>query len=728
MSRISLAAALASLLVAASAGVITAETPYPETVAYAGQIVGRAGAPLEGSVDLQVRYLDATGSTELYVERQSKVTISAGRFQIDLGSGDAHSRGSYPTLQEAFAHHAEVLMEVSVDGQVQSPWVKILPAGHSAATRAALSGPVSVDDDTLHWKGYAARSSLTGVQAVVLGPADLNAVGPVPFDSLQMTNPYQGEGFFLGESFPLRDQPTLSLQARPDVEPAEVNRPRHEDLYDSDGKRFGTATEKIQDRARASAAPAGSTPGTILNFEGLGNLNSVLPPDTEGAVGPNHYVQAVNLSFAIFNKSGTMISGPFNTNTLWSGFGGACQTDNSGDAIFLYDEQADRFVLTQFAVNSALAVCFAVSTTPDPTGSYYLYQFNTLRFPDYFKLGVWPDPANNAYFMSTNSGLANQYDVYAFDRARMLQGLSATFQAFQNHRNLHMPADLDGMTPPPTGTPGILYTFRDGGEPYFGNPPTDSIDIWEFDVDWATPANSTYTNVQNFIPPTLADFNWTVCGFFVSNCLGQPNTTRNIDSASWWPMQRLVYRNFGSHETLLGSWTVDVTGTPDWAGIRWFELRRNNTTAAPEGAGWTLYQQGTHAPDNTHRFMPSIAMDRAGNIAVGYSVTSETTFPSIRYATRSASDPLGTFQSEAEMRTGTGSQTHSSSRWGDYSSMEVDPADGCTFWFTTEYLQTTGNAPWKTRVGTFRVPGCTDYVFGDDLESGATGAWDLQVD
>jgi hypothetical protein len=703
--RIPLVTGLTGLLVLAMCAFAFADAPIPNTVVYEGTAMDEAGQPVQGTHDLLLRYLDKQGENEVFAEKQSQITFEEGRFAIELGTGDLASTGPHTSLQQALAANPQIFMEISIDGQIQNPWVKILPSGHSEATAAALSGPIGAADEKLHWKGYESQSRITAVQAVILGPAEENAAGPVPVDSRQFTNPMTSQGLFLGESQPLRDLPTIDLEAVPEFDGVEINRPRHENLYDEKGRRFGTSTEKVHDPAASGAAPTGGSPSTLLNFEGIGNINGVAPPDTEGTVGPNHYIQVVNLAFQVFDKAGASIEGPFNTNTLWTGFGGPCQNDNSGDAIFLYDEQADRFVLTQFAVGSGQAVCFAVSTSPDPTDTYYLYQFDTLRFPDYFKLGVWPVAANNAYFMSTNSGFQGQYDVYAFNRASMLAGDPASQQAFQNYLNLMMPADVDGSTPPPAGTPGIMYTFRDGSEPYFNNPPNDSLDIWEFDVDWTTPANSSFTNVQSFVPPTLAEFNWTVCGFFVQSCLPQPSPGVSVDSASWWPMQRLVYRNFGTHETLVGAWTVDVTGTPDLAAPRWFELRRTPLDGAPEGAGWTLHQQGTHSPDGDHRFMPSIAMDGRGNIAMGYSVTSTTVKPSIRYAVRSPSDPLGTLQTEAELITGTGVETNVS-RWGDYASMDVDPVDDCTFWFTSEYIASDGSFNWQTRVGTFKVQGC----------------------
>lgn len=441
------------------------------------------------------------------------------------------------------------------------------------------------------------------------------------------------------------------------------------------------------------------TPPVSLSFDGIsyatGGTGS--PPDTVGAVGPNHYVQMVNGSIQIFNKSGTTLYGPVYSNTIWSGFGGSCQTENDGDPIVLYDQRADRWLVTQFTVSSPYMICAAVSTTPDPTGSYYRYAFNVATtIPDYFKFGVWPD----AYYMSANE---STYTAYAFDRASMLAGAAATYVKFTGQTNLLMPADLDGATAPPAGSPGIFYTFKDNSFASHGGG-VDRIEVFNLTVNWATPASSTFTLV-NTIP--ITSFTYTVCGFFVLDCIPQSGATatQRLDPVSEWPMFRLAYRNFGTHQSLVGNFTVDV-GT-DRAGIRWFELRRTGVGA------WSLYQEGTQtSADTVHRWMGSIAQDKQGNIALGYSASSSTTFPSIRYATRLAGDTLGTLQAEVTMQAGGGYQNQTHSRWGDYSAMDVDPVNDCTFWYTTEYFSATG-FNWSTRIGTFTIPECVavpDYT------------------
>ncbi len=667
---------------------------------YEGHVVGADGEPLSGSFPVEITYFD--DDEPLFTERFPEVAIAGGDFRVTLGAGEPRGGERYSSVAELFAARSEPTMEVTVAGTNYGPRLGILPAGHSLESRMVAAGLRKPDDGNRHWEGYRSRNGATAIQEAVLSP---------PGSDARPTSAGGGDGvrrgpYTLPVVGPVSSTAVTALpviRAKASREVGEVNPPRHETVVDENGHRYGTTTPKVDDPLAGRRGPTTSTPSPNLTFEGIGNVQGVLPPDTEGAVGPNHYVQVVNDSFAIYDKAGSLLAGPVVTNTLWSGFGGPCETDNSGDAIFLYDQQADRFVLTQFAVASNhQSVCFAVSQTADPTGSYYLYEVVTPRFPDYYKVGVWPEANNNAYFFGTNSGLKGQYDVFALDRANMLIGASARpVQFFQSFDNLMMPADVDGATGPPAGSPGLFYTFRDGGEPYFNSPPTDSLDLWEFDVDWTTPANSTFTMAQSFTPAGgLAEFNWTVCGFFVSNCIPQPGTSQGIDSASWWPMQRLVYRNDGDHEALVGSWTVNVSSSGIRAAPRWFELR--NT-----GSGWSLYQQGTQSPDAIDRWMPSVALDGSGGLAIGYSRGDGTHYPSIYYAARSAGDTLGTLQTEELLYAGTGSQTHSAARWGDYSSMEIDPADDCTFWYTTEYLPTTSSANWHTRVGTFTLPGCS---------------------
>lgn len=427
-------------------------------------------------------------------------------------------------------------------------------------------------------------------------------------------------------------------------------------------------------------------PSPSKNFEGIGNRNGVYPPDTNGDVGPNHYVQMVNLSLQVFNKStGASLYGPVNANTIWSGFGGSCQTRNDGDPIVLYDSMADRWLISQFTAANPYGECVAISTSPDPTGSYnrYFFQFSTTVFYDYPHLGVWPD----GYYLGANRFTGNTYSggaAIALNRSRMLQGLSATFQAFNisSTNGTPFPSDLDGPTLPPTGAPN-----------YFMSRGSNLLRLFKFHVDWTTPANSTFTGPTNL---TTAAFNQ-LCTTSRS-CVPQPGTSVGLDGLGDRLMYRVAYRNFGSYETIVTNHSVNAGSGV--AGVRWYEVRNPNGTPS-------IFQQGTYSPDSTNRWMGSVAMDGQGNMAMVYSASSSSVFPSIRYTGRLAGDALGQMpQGETTLIAGSGSQTGTGSRWGDYAMMSIDPTDDCTFWMTTEYVQTTGTANWQTRIGAFKFPGC----------------------
>jgi len=471
---------------------------------------------------------------------------------------------------------------------------------------------------------------------------------------------------------------------------------------------------RVPDQLVAPApAAAERTPTPLLSFDGI-SANGLVPPDPNGDVGPNHYVQMVNTRFVIYSKSGVLLSGPTNINQLFVGLAGSqCATRNDGDPIVVYDRFADRWLLSQFAVPggpSGFHLCVAISQTPDPTGTYFLYDFSVPVFPDYFKIGVWPE----GYYVSTNEeGTVPNTDVgvYALNRARMLQGLSASFIRFLAHGNFLLPSDAKGPTAPPAGSPNYFYTFTDSV--FWSTGGVDRLDLYAFHADFATPGNSTFTALPSV---TITPFNYTVCGYFVTACLPQPSPGETIDAISEWPMWRFLYRNMSSYEALVGNFTVDVGG--GHAGIRWFELRKTG------GGSWTLFQEGTHAPDSQHRFMGSIAMDGSGNIALGYSVTSATLMPSLRYATRLAGAAPGSLEAEATLISGTGVQMSGFHRWGDYSAMTIDPADDCTFWYTGEYYATTSAAGWSTRIGSFKIPTCTSPAVSLTVSPGSVAAGD----
>ena len=342
----------------------------------------------------------------------------------------------------------------------------------------------------------------------------------------------------------------------------------------------------------------------------------------------------------------------------------------------LYDQLANRWLISQFTSASPYNECIAISTTSDATGSYnrYAFQLSTTDFPDYPHLGVWPD----GYYMSVNwfSGGRTYAGPrpYVFDRNSMLSGAPASYQstgaALGSSYNPLLPSDLDGSNLPPSGAANAFAEF--------GSP----MNLYDFHVDWTTPANTTFNKRSSL---TVAGYT-TLCGN-TRSCIPQPGTSQRVDGIGDRLMHRLAYRNFGDHDALVVTESVDVGGGQ--AGVRWYEIRSPLTTAA------NVYQQGTYAPDANNRWMGSAAQDVSGDIAVGYSVSSASTYPSIRYSGRTPSDPLGTFgQAEGSIIAGTGSQT-SPDRWGDYSALTVDPVDGCTFWFTTEYYATSGSFGWR---------------------------------
>lgn len=453
---------------------------------------------------------------------------------------------------------------------------------------------------------------------------------------------------------------------------------------------------------RRALRPAVAAPLVGVNFDGI-PATGVLPPDTVGDVGPRHYIQALNSAFAIYDKSGILLAGPTLINALWSGFGGPCETLNNGDPIVRYDALADRWLISQFALpggQQGFFECIAISRTSDPVGGgWFLYAFPTNDsatgnpvFPDYPKIGVWPD----AYYMGTQRSFPNGgLDVWAFERDQMLVGGPARVVQFSVPAPslFLMPSDLDGP-PPPAGTPNFFVRQVDGER--FGG--EDRLEVFAFSVDWATPAASTFVQIANL---ATDPFDSVLCSAsLLGACVPQPGVTQRLETLTVWLMWRLQFRNFGTHEAMVVNHTVDADGN-DLAGIRWYELRRS------PGGAWSIFQQDTYAPDNEHRWMGSIAMDGDGNIALGYSVSSATVFPGIRRTGRLATDPPGTMtQPEATIIDGTGAQTFFNPRWGNYSTMDVDPEDDCTFWYTTEYYETTSAAGWRTRIASFRNPGC----------------------
>jgi hypothetical protein len=444
------------------------------------------------------------------------------------------------------------------------------------------------------------------------------------------------------------------------------------------------------------------TPGPNVEFDGIGYGDdffcNCMPPDNDGAAGTTQYVQYVNLTYQVFDKSGNTLLGPLSGNDFWSGFGGSCQSDNSGDTVVRFDAAAQQWVVAQFALNGSAPdyECVAVSQTSDATGAYYRYAFPFNNFPDYPKFGVWPDAY---YFTFNNFDISGSSFVganaCAADRADMLVGNTATMQCFQQGSSISslLPSDLDGTTPPASGTPNFFMTLDPDG--------SANLDMYAFSVNWVDPSESTFTGPT--LIPVAAFTGLCSAEGGHDDCVPQPTAgSDQLEALSDRLMYRLVYRNFGDHTTLLVSHSI-VAGSS--GGARWYEIHNPET-------GPTVFQSGTYAPDSSYRWMPSVAMDQNQDIAVGYSKSSANAgdYPSLVYAGRTPGDAAGTLESEVVLKQGEGSQSGDGyDRWGDYTSMTVDPTDDCTFWFTEEYLKTTGQNGgfnWSTAIGSFTFSGC----------------------
>ena len=498
---------------------------------------------------------------------------------------------------------------------------------------------------------------------------------------------YVGTGIYHGLSLPLRDLPALTAEEYEKME-IDAMKPRNEDLKERQYPFAASALPKGNDPAwQQEMGTTAPLKAAIASFDG--QTSPYFPPDANGTIGPNHYMQTINTVYAIYSKTGTILAGPSNLNLLFSGVTGA--NCNDGDPVVLYDEQADRWLVVEFSIcgpNDYMLV--AVSQTNDPTGSWHRYSFDVDDMPDYEKLGIWQD----GYYMATNNSGAGKKDIYVMERNKMLGGLTAQMVGFDNPWR---PLTIDGFmcVPPvdndgsfaPAGSPGLFITINDdaiGGG-------TDQLWIYELAVNWVTPSSSTFSRVQQLnVPAFTSDFgaNW--------DNIKQPGTTRELDAIPQVIMNAPQYRNFGAYQTLVCCHTVDVDNT-DHAGIRWYELRR--TTGA-----WSLRQSGTYAPDAHSRWMGSIRLNGQNEIGLGYSISSTTLYPGIRYTGQSAAEYAagsGVLDlAEQTVVTGAYSQT-SYNRWGDYAGTSIDPTDDKTFWFTTEYIGT--SQARKTRIFSFQV-------------------------
>ncbi len=486
-------------------------------------------------------------------------------------------------------------------------------------------------------------------------------------------------------------------------------------------------------RPQSVAAPqaAAAVPGTRANFEGLNNTDNfnifgfrVNPPDPNGDVGPNHYVEMVNLVFAVYLKDGTKILGPVDTGTLWSGFAVDDCTDPSGDPIVLHDQTADRWILSQFTTRGfdvpggVFYNCVAVSATSDPTGAYFRYAFTTgQNFPDYPKYGIYGDK----YIITDRQfGPTGEYGigVHALERAQMIKGnpnarsVSFFLDGLANDEELLplvgdglLPPDMDGYGRPRNLIAPIVGTQDDGA---FYGATSDAINIWELFVNWGGSGVQASLTFKAQLPVDPFDSIFP-CGPSSRDCLPQPgivNPAQYLDILSYRqrPIWRLAYRKMQGYESLVTNQSVEAS--PGIGGTRWYEIQRVDGV-------YSIRQQGTINPgDGIHRWMGSIAQDKRGNMAVGYSVVNGVdVYPGIRYTGRLASDPLGTMpQGEGVVVNGTGVQLTTNSRWGDYTAMTVDPSDDCTFWYVNEYYtkesQATSLAGWLTRIASFKFPNC----------------------
>ncbi|PNY80427.1 hypothetical protein [Deinococcus koreensis] len=490
----------------------------------------------------------------------------------------------------------------------------------------------------------------------------------------------------------------------------------------------GDAALRDDTSALRSARPPASISAPLVTFEGLSNQDNfnllgfrVNPPDPVGDVGPNHYVEMTNLAFAVYDKQGRVLLGPSKIGDLWAGFAVPDCTDASGDPIVVYDQLADRWILSQFTTRGlndpALPFynCVAISATGDPTGTYYRYAFTSGNFfPDYPKYGVWTD----SYILTTREfGPTVEYGigVYALEKNKMLAGdpkaravrffLDSAVVPINLMGDGLLPPDIDGTRRPQARIAAPIVGTQDDGGPYGAD--KDALNIYELSVQWNSKPLASFGLAAQV--PVAAFDSIFPCAPTSRDCLAQPGLTnpdQKIDILSYRqrPTFRLAYRNFGEYEALVTGQSVEAR--PGVAGMRWYEIRRS-------GGRYSVYQQGTHAPDDgVQRWMGSVAMDRAGNMALGYSVVNGVdVFPGIRYTGRLRGDPLGQMTlGEGTIINGTGVQRSVNSRWGDYSSLNIDPIDDCTFWYVNEYYSAAGQASsvvgWQTRIGSFKTPEC----------------------
>jgi hypothetical protein len=451
------------------------------------------------------------------------------------------------------------------------------------------------------------------------------------------------------------------------------------------GRGHGGGGSTWTDPALQTSYTAGFAATLLSSADGIG-ADGLVPPDANLAVGDTQVVEIVNTAFAVYGKDGALQLGPAPIHALFAGLGGLCETDDGGDPIVFFDQIAHRWFISQLEYNGDFTsnlLCTAVSTSADATGGYVRYEWDFGEdLPDYPKVGVWPD----AYYFSANlfwrATLFLGADACALDRNAMIGGLPATGVCFAAPSDASLlPASLDGSTLPDVGEPGFYLALASNG-----------LDLYKFHVDFVTPANSTFVTTTLSNQPVHQ-----ACGG--GTCVPQPATTTQLDSLGDRLMYRLSYRRFATYESLLVNHSVQVRSSSNQTGVRWYEIRNPNGSPV-------IYQQSTFAPDATrYRWMGSIAQDKQGNMLLGYSAANATLYPSIAYSGRLVGDPLNQLQTEFVSFFGSGSQTQYN-RWGDYTSVAVDPMDDCTFWFVGEYMLTNGAFNWHTRLESLKFPAC----------------------
>lgn len=506
---------------------------------------------------------------------------------------------------------------------------------------------------------------------------------------------------------------------------------------------------KIEQTAQGTQAAA----QLVVSFDGLGvgfkgpqgTATLRNPSDNSLAVGPQHVMQTVNTRMAIFDKQGKVLYGPVPNNTVFKGFGGACEATNNGDTVVRYDQLADRWLIVmpifrrgaprpdqpepphagdpaQLSVpgvanqpgaaaplyvpppqldqppqprgqrppeqKGVYSMCYAISTSSDPLGSYYRYEFLRPLFPDYPRPAIWPD----GYYVPTSTGDdVIQKHACVVERDKMLKGEPAREQCvIVDGVNFLNNADLDGKQLPPKGAPNIVLAA--GGTQLKKVLEDDGIFVWQFKTDWHNPAKTKLIGPEKI---KVAPYHY-LCDGQLMNCVPQPGTDRRLDSQGDKIMARLVYRRIGNRESLVAVHSINTSAGA--GGVRWYEFRVNRDRSLK------LHQQGTYAPDGFYRWMASPAIDRFGNIGIGYSFGGSPGFAGQRFAGRRSHDPPGRLTLR-ETILAEGKAAQNVMRWQDYTQTAVDPSDDCTIWYVGDYLKP-GEANYSTRIGAFRLPGC----------------------